>query len=96
VFDLPELPQAHSNVYVAEMRKFGRTNMTNEIRKGTETPHFRAVHDDLGRMVMLICLNNDLGDGWEMESSDPWYFTEVSEKYAYPFGINIVTYVLTH
>ncbi|MEZ0276655.1 MAG: DUF4159 domain-containing protein [Roseimicrobium sp.] len=96
VFDLPVLPQAHSNVYVDEMRRLGRTRITNEVRKGTETPHFRAVYDDKGRMVMIICLNNDLGDGWEQEKSDPYYFTEVSEKYAYPLGINIVFYVLTH
>lgn len=96
VFDLPSPPQAHSNVYVDEMRRLGRTRITNEVRPGTETPHFRAVYDDKGRMVMLICLNNDLGDGWEQEKSDPYYFTEVSERFAYPFGINVVFYVLTH
>lgn len=96
VFDLPDPPQVHSSVYWEEMRKSGRTRMTNETRPGAETPRFRAVHDDRGRMVMLICVNNDLGDGWEREASDPWYFTHVSEKHAYPLGINIVFYVLTH
>lgn len=96
VFELTAPPQAHSSVYVDEMRKHGRTRMTNEIRKGADTPRFRAVYDDEGRMVMLVCLNNDLGDGWEREKSDPYYFTEVSEKIAYPLGINIVFYVLTH
>ncbi|OYW69499.1 MAG: transmembrane prediction [Verrucomicrobiales bacterium 32-60-5] len=28
--------------------------------------------------------------------SDPWYFREFSEKYAYPLGINIIFYALTH
>ena len=27
---------------------------------------------------------------------DEWYFREFSEKKAYPLGINIVTYALTH
>ena len=40
--------------------------------------------------------NTDLGDGWEREGEDSWYFTEFSEKKAYPLGINIVTYALTH
>jgi hypothetical protein len=96
VFDLPAPPQVHSDKYWEEMNKLGHTNMRNEIRQDSATPSFRAVHDDHGRMVMLICLNNDLGDGWEQEHSDPWYFTHVSEKHAYPLGINIVTYALTN
>lgn len=96
VYNLATPPQVHSNVYWAEMRQYGTTNMGNEIRDDSATPSFRAVYDGRGRMVMLICLNNDLGDGWEQEQSDPWYFSEVSEKHAYPLGINIVFYALTH
>ncbi|WP_395736649.1 DUF4159 domain-containing protein [Prosthecobacter sp.] len=96
VFNLTSPPQIHSNVYWQEMNQHGKTNMHNEIRPDSATPRFRAVFDDRGRMVMLICLNNDLGDGWEQEQSDPWYFTHVSEKHAYPLGINIVFYALTH
>ena len=47
-------------------------------------------------MMVIICHNTDLGDGWEREGEDPWYFTEFSEKKAYPMGINIVTYAMTH
>lgn len=96
VFDLPEPPLVHSDRYCREMREFGRCGLGNETKPDAATPHFRAVHDDRGRMVMLICLNNDMGDGWEREGSDPWYFTHVSEKLAFPMGINIVSYVLTH
>ena len=38
----------------------------------------------------------DMGDGWEEEGTDPWYFREFSEKYAYPMGINIIYYAMTH
>ena len=55
-----------------------------------------AILDDAGRICMMICFNTDLGDGWEEEGTDPWYFREFSEKYAYPLGINIVFYALTH
>ncbi|HBJ83190.1 MAG TPA: transmembrane prediction [Verrucomicrobiales bacterium] len=96
VFDLPAPPQVHSNVYWSHKHKGTRNTTSNEIRPDAAQPVFRAVHDDRGRMVMLICLNNDMGDGWEQESFDTDYFREVSEKHAYPLGINIVFYVLTH
>ncbi|MBK8039508.1 MAG: DUF4159 domain-containing protein [Verrucomicrobiaceae bacterium] len=96
VFDLKEPPQVHSNVFWDQMRRSGRSTLGNEIRPDAAAPIFRALYDTRGRMVMLICLNNDLGDGWEQEAFDPDYFREVSEKHAFPLGINIVFYALTH
>ena len=58
-------------------------------------PHYRAIYDDKGRMVMLECANTDFGDGWEQEASNEDYFHLFSEKQAYPMGINIVVYALT-
>jgi hypothetical protein len=58
--------------------------------------HYRTVKDDSGRLMTVICHNTDLGDGWEQEGTDSGYFEEYSEPYAYPLGINIVTYALTH
>ena len=52
--------------------------------------------DDDGRLMAVICHNTDLGDGWEREGEDRWYFREFSEKKAYPLGINIVFYAMTH
>ena len=74
----------------------GREQGITAERWDAETPHYRAVYDDKKRIVMLICHNTDLGDGWEEEGTDPWYFREFSEKYAYPLGINILFYALTH
>ena len=59
-------------------------------------PHYQAVYDDEGRMMVLICHNTDLGDGWEREGESKWYFKEFSEKKAFPMGVNIITYVLSH
>ncbi len=59
-------------------------------------PHYRCVKDDEGRLMTVICHNTDLGDGWEQEGTDPGYFKEYSEPYAYPLGINIITYAMTH
>ena len=46
--------------------------------------------------MAIVCHNTDLGDGWEREGVAEWYFREFSEKWAYPLGINIVTYAMTH
>ena len=62
----------------------------------TSVPHYRAIFDDDERMMVIICHNTDLGDGWEREGEDEWYFREFSEKKAYPLGINIVVYAMTH
>ena len=59
-------------------------------------PHYRCIKDDSGRLMTVICHNTDLGDGWEQEGADSGYFEEYSEPYAYPLGINIVTYAMTH
>ncbi|MCH1503987.1 MAG: DUF4159 domain-containing protein [Verrucomicrobiales bacterium] len=58
-------------------------------------PHYQALYDDNGRMMCIVCHNTDLGDGWEREGENHWYFKEFSEKYAYPLGINIIFYALT-
>jgi hypothetical protein len=57
---------------------------------------YKAIRDDADRIMVFICHNTDLGDGWEREGEDPWYFEEFSVKKAYPLGINIVTYAMTH
>lgn len=58
--------------------------------------HYKALFDDAGRMMAIICHNTDLGDGWEREGENHEYFKEFSEKKSYPMGINIVTYAMTH
>jgi len=65
-------------------------------RWDAETAHYKALYDDDGRMMAFICHNTDLGDGWEREGENEWYFREYSEKRAYPLGINIVIYAMTH
>jgi hypothetical protein len=94
VFELKEKPQVPSIDWAHEGRPYGITYEAN--KRGAEEVHFRAMFDDAGRMMMIICYNTDLGDGWEREGEDQWYFREFSEKKAYPMGINILFYALTH
>jgi hypothetical protein len=92
VFPLKEKPQIPNVGFATRMRG---TDITWEVEDG-QTPHYRGIVDEKGRLMMLICHNTDLGDGWEEEATDPYYFTEFSEKKAYPLGINIVFYVMSH
>jgi hypothetical protein len=92
VFDLKEKPQV-PGIQVA--RRERGTGVTWE-RPDAKEVHYRAFFDDKGRMIVLICQNTDLGDGWEREGEDEWYFHEFSEKKAYPMTINIVFYLMTH
>jgi hypothetical protein len=95
VYDLKEKPQVPS-IHAAQR---GNGEITYEYaRDGSDTsvPHYRAITDDEDRIMVFICHNTDLGDGWEREGEDKWYFEEFSVKKAYPLGINIVTYAMTH
>ncbi len=58
--------------------------------------HVRALYDDKGRIMVLATHNCDNGDGWEREGEDDYFFHEFSEKRAFPLGINIIFYVMTH
>ena len=92
VFDLDEVPQ------VPALDNFLSRGLTYERpwEVGTDTPHIWGVNDKEGRLIAVICHNTDLGDGWEREGLSPEYFKEFSVKKAYPMGINIVVYAMTH
>jgi hypothetical protein len=92
IFDLNEKPQVPGIEWAKRFRGTGRTW---EDDTNTE-PHYRAVFDDKGRMMLIICQNTDLGDGWEREGEYEWYFRDFAEKLAYPMAINIIFYAMTH
>lgn len=90
VFDLKVIPQ------IPGVGWFLRGYGYEPDKPDSEGAHYYGVYDDKGRMVMCICHNTDLGDGWEEEGTDPRYFRTYSEKFAYPLGINIIFYSMTH
>lgn len=65
-------------------------------RPDAKEVHYKAIYDDKDHIMAIICHNTDLGDGWEREGEDEYYFREFSEKRAYPLGINIIFYAMTH
>ncbi len=60
------------------------------------TVHHKAILDDKGRMMVIATHNTDNGDGWEREGESDYFFHHFSEKIAYPLGINIIFYAMTH
>jgi hypothetical protein len=62
-------------------------------RPGT-VPHWRAIFDDDGRLMVAINFNMDMGDAWE-HADDPWY-PEPMTALAYRFAVNYTIYAMTH
>lgn len=91
VFKLTEKPQVPSINYW-----LGSGGDTSERGYDSETVHYKGIFDKNGRLMVIVCHNTDLGDGWERETVDQRYFEAISSKKAYPMGINIVVYALTH
>jgi hypothetical protein len=58
------------------------------------TPHWRAILDDDGRIMVAINFNMDMGDAWE-HADDP-YYPQPMTALAYRFGVNYLIYAMTH
>ena len=56
--------------------------------------HWRGIYDDKGRLMVLINHNMDLGDAWEYADA-PEYPEDLSNR-AFRFGVNYITYAMTH
>ncbi|MFN3193240.1 MAG: DUF4159 domain-containing protein [Aureliella sp.] len=93
IYPLEELPQVTD--YLTWSRG-ARYEYAHEGDSGDQKPHFIAYYDSKDRMVGVVCHNNDIGDGWEREGHHKDYFRLYSLKHSYPFGINLITYALTH
>ncbi|MBI5767548.1 MAG: DUF4159 domain-containing protein [Verrucomicrobia bacterium] len=87
-FQVPNYRLGESSQYDPEHRTWERDD--------AQQVHHRALFDDKGRMMVLATHNSDNGDGWEREGEFDYYFHNFSEKIAYPLGINIIFYSMTH
>jgi len=92
VFELKEKPQVPSAWFWMSSGK-----QTSERGPDSAVAEFRGVtHPETKRLMAIFCHNTDLGDGWEREGENEMYFNEMSAPKAYPMGINIVVYAMTH
>jgi hypothetical protein len=95
VFEIKSKGQC-PNVRVGEDSQYTGITWETNHDGDTKTVHHRAIFDDKGRMMVIATHNTDNGDGWEREGEYEYYFKNFSEKIAYPLGINIVFYAMTH
>jgi hypothetical protein len=91
VYPLKERPQVPSVNWFERGYTYDLSNESD-----TSQVHYLAFEDDAKRIMIFICHNTDLGDGWEREGENREYFAEFAVKKSYPMGINIVTYAMTH
>ena len=103
VFDLkgPKNSLQTPNVGVGEESQYAESRyhgVTWEYHDGEQCKemHVRAIFDDKGRIMVIATHNTDNGDGWEREGEYEYFFREFSEKRAFPLGINIIFYLMTH
>jgi hypothetical protein len=93
VFDL-KAPK--NNLQVPTIQLWERGGITYRGSADTRDFHVRAWLDDKQRIMVIALHNTDTGDGWEREGESIDYFQTFSETRAYPLGINIVFYIMTH
>lgn len=100
IVDIPDSDQIFHTVYDLTDRfqvpgwQWYRSRRTYEAGVTGMTPHWRAIYDDKGRVMVAICHNMDLGDAWEW-SDDPRY-PEKYARLAYEVAVNYFIYDLTH
>ncbi len=85
-FDIDEVVQVPS---VNNIIYWGRTD-----EKGGIVPHYHAILNEEGRIMVFIARNTDNGDAWEWidESQYPLKYGLA----AYRIGMNVIVYAMTH
>ena len=99
VFDLSKMQKNDlqvPNFYQGEQSQY--SGVTWETHEGEECRdvHIRAIFDAKGHIMVIGCNNTDNGDGWEREQEYQYFFQTFSQKRAYPLGVNILFYAMTH
>jgi hypothetical protein len=95
VFDI-KLKKNEMQVPNVRTGTYSQGNGVTWEREDARDVHFKGIFDDKNRMMVFIGHNTDNGDGWEREGENHYYFKEFSEKKAYPLGINVIFYAMTH
>jgi len=90
-FTVRQVPQVPS---IQFWRRSGYAG-TSERGSESEDVHFRGIFDERGRLMVIMTHNTDIADGWEREGEDEEFFYRFSIR-AYPLGVNIAIYAMTH
>jgi hypothetical protein len=90
-----ELMNAENVPQIPGIGYWDGADRTSERGAETATPHFRAISDSKGRIMVLMTFNTDFGDAYERETENPLYFQRFSVP-GYAFGVNTIIYSMTH
>ena len=63
-------------------------------RADGQTPHWRGIYDDKGRLMVAMSFNSDIGDSWEW--ADDARYPEKYSALGIRIGVNDVMYSMTH
>ena len=87
MYDLEQRYQVPGALYL-------ETGKTYEKGETGKQPHWRAIFDDHGRIMVAMCHNMDLGDSWE-HADDPVYPVKYSDL-GLRIAVNYVVYSMSH
>ena len=73
----------------------GSRGDTSERQEYSRVPHFHAIRDEHGRIMIAMTRNTDIADAWEREGENPEYFQRFS-LIGYGLGVNVLLHALTH
>lgn len=88
-----ELPAEHFiwSIYY-EVDPVAAPSLVRGSRYRTYEDRYYGLFDDDGRMMALMCYNQDIGDGWEWPERN----FEDASTISFQMGINFLIYALTH
>ena len=90
MFNVWEIPQISN---IGFWRRSG--GLTSERGADSAVPHFRAIFDADGRIMVAMTHNTDIQDAWEREGEDIGFFARFSPD-GYALGINVLLHAMTH
>ncbi len=90
LYDVREIPQVPS---ISHWTRYGGD--TSERGRDSAVVYFKGIHDERGRLLVLISHNTDIADTWEREGESQQYFDLFSPR-GYAIGVNVVLYAMTH
>lgn len=78
---------------IMQVPAYGRWGGRTSERDGY-VPYVKGIHDDEGRLMVIINWNTDLGDAWEW-AEQPDYPLQYS-TFAFQMGVNMIIYAMSH
>lgn len=78
---------------ILQVPAYGRWGGRTSERDGF-VPHVKGIHDDDGRLMVIVNWNTDLGDAWEW-AEQPDYPLQFS-TFAFQMGVNMIIYAMSH